>query len=149
MQLIGTGKQRASKTARVLISSTALTFASWNVNLIGEDFPTVNFESYNTANAQSYGEGIMGTLSADVSFGGDWDAGTNPLDPTGAAFPGLYPRDDLASVSFYESRLDNVFWSFPYLRLRSSTNGAAIPGKVTFSVNGHNQGSFTFPAGSV
>lgn len=145
MQLLGTGKQRAAKTCRISVGATFLTFASWECNLTGEDFPTGNFESYNVANAQSYDEGIMGFLACDVRFGGDWDAGTNPFGNP----PGLYPRDDLATVSFFTSRIDNVNWSFPYLRLRSATNGGEVHGKVTFSVSGKNQGVFTYPTASV
>ena len=145
MQILGTGKQRAAKTCRVLVGATALTFASWEATVNGEDYPTVNFESYNVVAGQAYDEGILGALSSELRFGGDWDAGTNPLGTP----PGLYPRDDLASLEFYTSRLDAVFWSFPYARLRSATNGGAIGGKVTFTAAGKNQGSFTYPTGSV
>jgi hypothetical protein len=146
MQLIGTGKQRASKTARILVGATALAFASWNLPLTGEDFPTVNFESYNVAAGQSFREGILGDIGVDnATFGGDWDAGANPL----GAVPGLYPRDDLANVSMYTSRLDVILWNFPYFRVRSATNGAQVGQKVTFQAGGSNQGPFTYPTGSV
>jgi hypothetical protein len=145
MQIIGTGKQRAGKTSRVLVGATPLTFASWEVGLEGEDFPTVNFESYNVAAQETFDEGIMGALASSIRFGGDWDAGTNPLDEP----PGLYPRDDLASLGLQVSRLDGVGWSFPYARLRSATCGADVKGKVTFNCSGKNQGPFTYPAGSV
>lgn len=147
MQILGTGKQRASKTARILIAAQALTFASWRVEMRGEDASTVNFESFNVAAGQTYDEGILGAISADLNFGGDWDAGTNPLGTP----PGLYPRDDLASLSFYTSRLDAILWSFAYARLRGASNSAENPsnGKVAFACTGKNQGPFTFPTGSV
>lgn len=148
MQLLNTGKQRAGKTSRVNIGGVAgnnLTFASWECTLEGEDYSTVNFESYNVAQAQTFDEGILGPLSASIRFGGDWDAGKNPVqDP-----PGLYPRDDLASLNLYTSRLDNISWAFPYVRLRNATNSAEVKGKVAFNCSGRNQGVFTFPAGSV
>jgi hypothetical protein len=145
MQLLGTGSQRSSKTSRILVEATPLTFASWEVNVTGEDAPTVNFESYDVADDQTYDEGILGPIACALRFGGDWDAGLNPYnDP-----PGLYPRDDLANLQFFTSRLDAVFWFFNYARLRSTTVGAALPGKVTATAEGRNQGRFLFPAGSV
>lgn len=70
------------------------------------------------------------------------------MDPLGNP-PGLYPRDDLATVLFYTSILDNVFWTFPYIRLRSATNGSDVKGKVSFNCAGKNQGPFTSPSASV
>jgi hypothetical protein len=145
MQLIGTGKQRAAKTSRVLIGAQALTFASWEVTLNGEDYDTTNFESYNAIAGQTYGEGILGPVECDLKFGGDWDAGPNPLGSP----PGLYPRDDLQNVYFYTSRIDMVFWTFPYVRIRSSVNGGEVRGKVTFNTSGKSQGPFTFPTASI
>lgn len=146
-QILGTGKQRASKTARVLVGATALTFSSWNLNLTGEDLITTNFESYNVAAANTFREGILGDIGVDnATFGGDWDAGTNPLGTP----PGLYPRDDLPNLAFYTSRLDAILWNFPFFRVRTATNGAQVPGgKVTFQSGGSSQGPFTFPVGSV
>ena len=145
MQLLGTGKQRAAKTSQVTVQSAVLSFASWEANMTGEDLGTVNFNSYNVAAGQTFDEGILGTLSCDLRFGGDWDAGVNPLGSP----PGLYVRDDLPSLAFLTSRLDAISWAFTYARLRSSTNGGAVGGKVTFNSSGKNQGSFTFPTGSV
>src|SRR5262245_25363193 len=145
MELIGTGKQRSAKTSRILINTQPLAFASWEVNLTGDDLDTVNFESYNVPLAQTFDEGILGVYNAAIRFGGDWDAGTNPYDDP----PGLFPRDNLANVSFQESRLDLVGWTFPYIRLRTATNGGQVRGKVTFNCDGKNQGPFGFPTGSV
>lgn len=145
MQLIGTGKQRAAKTSRILVGVTALTYASWECNMTGDDLDTTNFESYDEDTGQSYNEGILGVLNCDVRFGGDWDAGTDPMgDP-----PGLYPRDDLQDTAFYTSRLDVIYWAFPYLRIRSSVVGAQVKDKVSFNTSGKNQGPFTYPTGSV
>lgn len=151
MQVLNTGFQRAAKTCQIGINSGAqlLAFSSWEVKLAGEDLKTTNFDSWDNAVLETFDEGIMGTLSADVSFGGDWDASMNPVD--GAAPPGLYPRDDLGNVTFSTSRLDLAItdWSFPYLRLRGATNGGKIGDKVTFDCSGMNQGPFTRPTGSV
>src|SRR5437667_229884 len=93
-------------------------------------------ESYNVVAGQTYDEGILGSIGCDLRFGGDWDAGTNPLGSP----PGLYPRDDLASLYFYTSRIDVVFWTFPYARIRSAVNSGDIKGKVIFNASGKNQG---------
>jgi len=155
MQIIGTGRQRAAKTSRIQVGTGTnpfLTFASWEVNLKGDDYDTTNFESYNAAGfggGQSFGEGVLGPVECDITFGGDWDAGSSA--PTGYPSPfvnppGLYPRDDLANVSFFTSRLDNVNWAFPYIRVRGAVNGGEIRGKVTFKVTAKSQGPFTIPA---
>jgi hypothetical protein len=159
MQIIGTGRQRAAKTSRIQVGTSTnsyLTFASWEVALKGDDYDTTNFESYNAAGfggGQSFGEGVLGPVECDITFGGDWDAGANaPGYPSPFVNPpGLYPRDDLAAVNFYTSRLDNTLfavapWNFPYMRVRGATNGGEIRGKVTFKVTGKSQGPFTFPA---
>ena len=127
------------------MTGTVLTYASWQVTHTADDLPTNNFESYNAAAANSFDEGILGFIGATITCAGDWDAGTNPYD----APPGFYPRDDLATVLFYTSRLDVISWTFPYLRVRGSTNGADAKQKVAFSVNASSQGPFTDPAGSV
>lgn len=140
MQLLGTGKQRSAKTCRIAVGSGPqhLTFASFEVNMKGDDLPTVNFESYNVSDANTFDEGILGKIGCDLRFGGDWDAGTTPIpDP-----PGLYPRDDLSNLLFIVNRTDSTQWDFPYARLRSSTNGGEVNGKVTFQCSGMNQGFF-------
>lgn len=145
MQILGTGSQRAGKTSRIVVTSIPLAMASWSVNLTKDDYPTVNFESFDATTVEAYDEGLSGPLGADVRFGGDWDAGTNPLDSP----PGLYPRDDLLGVTLFTSTYDLVGWDFDYMRLRSSTSGADVKGKVTFDCAGKNQGFFLLPTGSV
>lgn len=146
MQLLGTGKQRAMKTARVQVGGSYLTLASWKITVTAEDFPTVNFESYNITDNETYDEGIHGALKASGSYGGDWDAGTNPFGVP----PGLYIRDDLATVNMFMSRLDATQFTFPYQRLRSTDVGGDVGGKVTFNVGQFmNQGRFTYSTGSV
>lgn len=144
-QIIGTGKQRSAKTSRVLVGAQALTFASWKAAMTGEDLSTVNFESYNTVAAETFDEGIYGPLKCDINFGGDWDAGTDPYGTP----PGLYIRDDLANLYFYTSRIDVVFWTFTYARLRSTENSGDVGAKVIFNCAGMNQGRFIYPTGSV
>lgn len=142
MQLLGTGTQRAAKTSRVQVGGTFLTYSSFDTKAIGQDLLTTNFESYNVPQAQTFTEGILGTLSSDFSFGGAWDAGTKP---TGNP-PGLYPRDDLANVNLITSRTDGTQWSYPYVRIRSVNNSGNVDGLVLFNVSdAKNQGSFTYP----
>lgn len=139
MQTLNTGYQRAGKNSRVQINATNLKKARWNVNENLEEIDTVNFES------GGYDEGIGGISGCDWSLGGLWDANKNAFDDP----PGLYPRDDLATLRFYENVTDNVRWSFTYARVRSATNGAEVRQGVTFESSGKSQGSFTRPTGSV
>lgn len=145
MQLIGTGSQRAGKASQVLILGVPLSFASWNADVSAADLPTPNFESYDLATDTLFDEGLNAVLTCNVTFGGDWDAGLNPLDEP----PGLYPRDDLATVVFMVNQTDATNWAFPYVRLRSAKSAAAVGSLVTFECGGKNQGSFTYPTGSV
>lgn len=147
MQLLGTGTQRAAKTSRVQVASQNLTFASWEANdTVGEAL-TTNFESYNSTDDETYEEGIRGVRSCSARFGGAWDAavGARPtVNP-----PGLYPRDNLASVNLITSRTDGIQWAFPYLRIRGTTNSGAVEGLVLFNVtDAKNQGRFTSPGNS-
>jgi len=145
--LLGTGFQSAGKASRVVVGRSPLTCASFEAAWKVDDYPTTNFESFDVALGQSFGEGIDGPLDADIKFGGDWDMGTNPLDVD--APPGLYPRDDLENLQFVISQLFAPLWDFPIARIRSATNGGDVKGKVTFQCGGMNQGLFFFPSGSV
>ena len=143
MNLIaGTGTQRAAKTSRVQVGAQNLTYASWEANCTVTELTTVNFESYNVADDETYDEGIRGVLSCAFRFGGSWDAATRPFQ----AAPGLFPRDNLASVSLITSRTDGIAWSFTYARIRGVTNSGAVDGLVLFNVtDAKNQGRFTLP----
>jgi len=148
--ILSTGNQRAAKTSRVTVggpqgTGSVLTFASYNVDVKGEDLNTTNFQSYNAGLGESFDEGIMGILGASLKFGGAWDAGFNPFDSP----PGLYPRDNLANLYFYPSQLDGIPWWFPYARLRDASNSGEVRGLVMFSCGGQNQGKFIYPSGSV
>lgn len=147
--ILATGKQRAMKSSRVEVDGTALAFASWKANVTGDDIETNNFLDYSVVTNQAYNEGILGFIGCDGDFGGDWDAGLNPTDLTAVLPPGLYPRDDLANVSFYTSIVDGVFWDFPYMRIRTSSTGGDVKTAVTFTCGYRNQGVFLFPTGSV
>ncbi len=138
-EVLGTGKQRAGKNSRVSVGADDLTMAKWSVDSKADMGDTTNFES------GGFDEGITEILSADISFGGNWDAGDNPFDDP----PGLYPRDNLPDVSFYENTTDDVGWDFEFVRIRSARNGAEVRGLVTFEVSGSNQGEFASPTGSV
>lgn len=137
------------KSSRIVADGEALAYTSWKANVTGDDIDTGNFESYDAATAQAYNEGILGFIGCDGDFGGDWDAHLNPEDLTAATPPGLYPRDDLPDTYFYTSIVDDVFWFFPYLRIRTSSTGGEIKGAVTFTAGYKSQGIFTFPTGSV
>lgn len=140
--IIGTGTQRAAKTSRIQIASQHLAFGSFDVKVQGADLSTVNFESYNAITGETYAEGILGVLSSDFSFGGAWDAG---MKPTGTP-PGLYPRDDLANVTLTTARVDGTAWTYPYSRIRGTSQGSTVENLVLFDVNdAKNQGRFTFP----
>lgn len=147
MYLLSTGKQRAAKLSQVLVGQQSLAFASWGATLrIGEQ-PTVNFLSYvasATPQPQTFDESIGTIFGCDLKFGGDWDAGTNPYGSP----PGLFPRDDLASLYFMVNRTDNTPYTFPYAALRTCENSGEITGKVLFSCSGKSQGSFTVPTNS-
>ncbi len=147
--ILATGAQRAMKSSSVVVGGIALAFASWNADVEGVDLSTNNFLSYDTASGEAYDEGILGFLKCSGQYGGDWDAGVNPVDFTAQAPPGLYPRDDLADIQFYTSVVDVVFWDFAYQRIRKSSNGGEVNGKVTFSCGYISQGVFLFPVGSV
>jgi len=154
--LLGTGIQRAGKSSRVVTEGETLAFSSWQVTASAKELETLNFTSFvqsaysgdGETPGQSYEEGIMGPLSAKFSFGGDWDAGTNPLDIT--APPGLYPRDNLSDTFLYENVIDDVLWQFSWARIRGAINGAQADSKVTFSVSdASSQGAFIMPIGSI
>lgn len=138
-EILSTGKQRAGKGSRVSVGSENLAFAKWSTNYKGDDLDTVNFES------EGYDEGILSVIGVEISFGGSWDAGNNPYDDP----PGLFPRDDLTGLAFFENVTDNVGWEFPYARLRSANNGVEVKGLVSFDASGMSQGAFTPPTGSV
>ena len=144
-EILGTGYQRAGKASQVSVGAADLTFASWQADVSGEDLETTNFESYVLADDTTYKEGILGPIECSLDFGGDWDAGANPLDDP----PGLYPRDDLADVAFTVNRGDATFWEFPYVRLRGASSGSKVGEKVTFTCSGKSQGPFAYPLGSV
>lgn len=128
------------------MGGTALVFTSWSAKESTNDLPTNNFECFDTTTQESFDQGIHGFNKAEVSFGGDWDAGANFCDDP----PGLYPRDDLATVTFYVNRNDATTWLFPYLRVRGVSNGGQIDNLVTFTVeSAMSQGPYTRPTGSV
>lgn len=153
-QILGTGYQRAAKTAQILINSVALNWASWQVTIKGQDINTVNFGSYVAApgggwnDGQTFEEGILGAVSSSQTWGGLWDAHANPL----ANPPGLYPRDDLAATNFVVNRTDTTKFAWPYMRLRSVGARAdnVASGAVGFDIQDSlNQGTFSFPTISV
>ena len=142
MNLLGTGTQRASKLSRVQVGSQFLVYASFEASATGADIPTTNFESYNVPDAQTYEEGILGILRSDFKFGGLYDFGNKPFGNP----PGLYPRDDLATVNLINSRTEGTQWSYTYARIRSATNSGTVEGGVAFNItDAKNQGRFTFP----
>lgn len=134
------GKQRAGKNSRVQIAGTNLRHANWKANYKGDDLDTTNFESAGLE------QGTIGVIVIEWSTGGDWDASINSYDSP----PGLYPRDDLGTVKFFENVTDNVGWTITANRVLSAENGAEVKGKVTFNSSGKSQGSgVTVPTGSV
>lgn len=153
-QVLGTGYQRATKTAQILINSVALNWASWQVTITGQDIVTVNFGSYVASpgggwqEGQTFDEGILGAMSSQQTWGGLWDAHANPLTNP----PGLYPRDNLSTIDFVVNRTDTTQFEWPYMRIRAVGARAdnVASGAVGFDVqDSKNQGNFTFPTISV
>ena len=147
-QVISSGAQRAAKLSRVLIGSQALAMASWEATMVGADLPTVNFESFNVPDQETYDEGIMGVVSCSGKFGGAWEAGgTGAVSPKFTANPpGLFPRDNLSSVQLFLNRTDGTNWSFTVMRIRGVGISAAVEGLVLFNVTDFkNQGRFVYP----
>ena len=149
MHLIsGTGTQRAAKTSRIQIAGQNLAYASWEATISAADLLTTNFESYNAPDDLTYTEGISGVTSCEAKFGGSYDF-ANGSRPFSTA-PGLYPRDDLATVNFITTRVagagSGTQWNFPYMRIRGASNSSAVEGLVLFNVtDAKNQGRFTYP----
>jgi hypothetical protein len=124
------GKQRAAKNSRVQVGATNLRHASWRLTWRGDDLDTTNFES--AGNEQ----GTIGVIVGDWQTSGDWDASL----PAYADPPGLYPRDDLGQMKFFENTSDGVAHTVAASRVLSAENGAEIRGKVSFSASGKSQG---------
>ena len=139
------GKQRAGKNSRVQVVATNLRMANWKTTRKGDDLDTTNFESGGEE------QGTIGVTVTEWTLGGDWDASVNAFDSP----PGLYPRDDLGTVKFFENVTDNVGYTITANRVISAENGADVKQKVTFSANGKSQGTVggvpvtTLPTGSV
>ena len=134
-----TGKQRAGKGSRVQVTAINLNMVEWTFEAKGDDLDTTNFES--AGNEQ----GTIGIIVADFQVRGDWDAGRNPYDSP----PGIYPRDDLSALKFYENVTDNIFHSVSIARLLSTRNGSQVRGKVTFEFSGKSNSGFTLATGSI
>jgi hypothetical protein len=149
-EVIGTGLQRASKTSQVIVGASSLSFASWDASCKVKDLATPNFNCWDAGafgGGQSFDQGISGFMGSDGSFGGDWDAGENPIDPD--TIPGLYPRDDLGNLSLVVDRLDATSWDYDFVRVRGVAISCPVEAVVSFKVNNFmNQGPFTLPSGS-
>jgi hypothetical protein len=136
------GKQRSGKNSRIQVAATNLRMATWKSTWQGDDLDTVNMES---AGAD---QGLIGVIGNIWSLSGDWDASINSFDSP----PGLYPRDDMGAIRFFENVADNVGHYLPTNRVISADNGAEAKGKVTFGANGKSQGvsmAVGLPTGSV
>ncbi len=129
------GAMRSGKGSRIQVSGTALTLARWNVTRRGDDLDTTNFES------DGEDQGTIGVEAADWTMSGLWDADQNRfIDP-----PGLYPRDNLDGLRFYENTNDGIGWNIPIARVLSASNGAEVRGLVTFEANGKSNGGAGLP----
>lgn len=136
----GMGYQRSGKLTRIMINGVRLSMASWEVDPEGVDLNSNNFESH------GFDQGTIGFIKARWQFSGDWDAGLNSFEDP----PGLYMRDDLANLLFYNNTQDKVLWSFPIARVLRARNSAVTNrGKVHFEASGVSNGPFLYPAGSV
>lgn len=148
-QLLGTGYQRAGKNSRIEIGTTILAMSSWDITENGDDLDTANFTSAGLSqaspNSTAFGEGILGFQQIAWNLGGNWDAHMAMYDDP----PGLYVRDDLGLVKFFENVNDNDYVFMNYARVRSSNNGAEVKGLVTFKASGMSNGPYTLPVSSV
>ncbi len=147
MNILATGSQRAGKTSQVNANGTALAYSSYDVTVSSEDHSTNNFNSWDAGafgNGQSFDEGLLCFVKADISFGGDWDAGLNAFDNP----PGMFPRDDFPNLELFTSIIDVVDFRFSYMRIRSAKTGSQATASVTFEVSGMNQGPFALPTGN-
>jgi hypothetical protein len=132
------GKQRAGKGSRAQFNGTNLQNTDWNLNIEGDDLDTSHFES--AGNEQ----GTIGFTVAKWDTKGNWNAGGNLYDT-----PGIFPRDDMANVKFYENVTDNVGHTLPVARVLAAQNGAQAKQFVTFGASGKSNGSYTIATGSV
>lgn len=123
------GKQRAGKNSRIQVAGTNLRYATWKATWQGDDLDTVNMESLGAD------QGLVGVIGCTWSLNGDWDANINAYDSP----PGLYPRDDMGQIRFFENVADNVGHNLATNRVLSAENGAEVKGKVTFGANGKSQ----------
>jgi hypothetical protein len=135
------GHMRAGKNGRVQVAGTNLRNANWRANWKGDDLDTTNFEALTE-------QGLTGVLVCEWQTGGPWDAQQNNFDSP----PGLYPRDDLGAVKFFEAVSDNVLHNLAANRVLSSENSAEVRGLVQFNASGKSNGvsfSGSLPTGSV
>lgn len=123
------GHMRIGKNSDVVVEGDSLNFATWRTTDHADDINTTHFNSISD-------QGTVGVEGVDWNMGGQWDAATNAYDDP----PGLYPRDNLGLVKFYENVNDNVFWSLASNRVLSAENGAEVRDKVTFNATGKSNG---------
>ncbi len=136
------GHFRAGKNSRVDVGAgpTHLTAESWDVDYHTDNLETINFE------CSGIDQGTIGILYVDWNLSANWDALQNKYDDP----PGLFPRDNLGSVKFYENVSDNVFHSLPANRVISAKNSANVKDLVKFQASGKIQGTgYANPTGSV
>jgi hypothetical protein len=62
-------------------------------------------------------------------------------DPFGT--PGIYPRDDLASVDLYGNKTGGLVFSIPFSTVRSGGISAEARGQVTFDCQAESNGDYT------
>ena len=130
---------RSGKLGRITIGGTIYALNKWDVDPEAEIGETTNFES------GGYYQDDVGILKATGTAGGLWNARTNYFDSP----PGIVAGALLSTIVFYISTVDNVFWSFPLLRVVGTPQTSEIKGWVSFSFKWNSFGSWAYPTGSV
>ena len=101
----------------------------------GDKEDTSNFE------AQGYNAATVGLWGCGIDCKGDWDSN---LIRSASGTPGIYPRDDLAQ-KYFINIFDNLFFSFPYSVVLSTSVAIPTRSLISFNWSGENNGPFTLP----
>lgn len=79
----------AGKYGRVASNSAVMNLSEHEVRAGGEDIDTTHFES-DTDGTNVFGEGLVGTVSAEIAVRGMFDGRNNPFEAPFYLFPGLF-----------------------------------------------------------
>lgn len=127
---------------RVQIGTLFINLEEWEVTPAADPIETQNYESLGS-DGLPYKEGIFGFIGAKVRFKGFWDAALNPHVTTG---PNLRAGVIIATpVLLYVRKTGVRCFTFPQFRCTSTPVVSQAKTRVDISVEGENQGQFTYP----